>query len=156
MQWTMRVIRFAAPRSVHGSKLRYPVPDDPYRANVVKIKTNDDHTFRAPGISAYMENGGRLETAQQIANHETSRTTKLYGRREKEISLDEDCDLIVESCYILNFRRILFRTQNSVIETNFLTFVLVYTNIDQTGVFIPFEFVDCIVHQCAVKHTEAY
>jgi predicted phage-related endonuclease len=31
----------------------------------------------------------RLETAQQIANHESPRTTKLYGRREEEISLDE-------------------------------------------------------------------
>jgi hypothetical protein len=30
--------------------------------------------------------------------------------------------------------------------------VSVYTNIDETGVFIPFEFEDSIVHQCAVKH----
>ena len=36
-----------------------------------------------------MKGGGRLEVAQQIANHESPRTTKLYDRREEEISLDE-------------------------------------------------------------------
>jgi hypothetical protein len=36
-----------------------------------------------------MKNGGRLEVAQQIANHESPRTTKLYDRTEDEISLDE-------------------------------------------------------------------
>jgi hypothetical protein len=32
---------------------------------------------------------GKLEVAQQIANHESPRTTKLYDRRNDEISLDE-------------------------------------------------------------------
>jgi hypothetical protein len=32
---------------------------------------------------------GKLEVAQQIANHESPRTTKLYDRRHDEISLDE-------------------------------------------------------------------
>ena len=32
---------------------------------------------------------GLLETAQHIANHESPRTTKLYDRRQEEISLDE-------------------------------------------------------------------
>lgn len=35
------------------------------------------HTFRATGITAYLENGGTLEHAQQIAAHESPRTTKL-------------------------------------------------------------------------------
>ena len=39
------------------------------------------HTFRATGITAYLENGGTLEHAQTIANHESPRTTKLYDRR---------------------------------------------------------------------------
>ena len=30
-----------------------------------------------------------LEAAQHIANHESPRTTKLYDRRQDEISLDE-------------------------------------------------------------------
>ena len=47
------------------------------------------HTFRATGITAYLKNGGRLEIAQQMAAHESARTTGLYDRRNDEISLDE-------------------------------------------------------------------
>lgn len=47
------------------------------------------HTFRATGITAYLENGGTLEHAQQIAAHESPRTTKLYDRTSDQISLDE-------------------------------------------------------------------
>jgi integrase/recombinase XerD len=48
-----------------------------------------NHTFRATGITAYLKNSGKLEVAQHIANHESPRTTKLYDRRQDEISLDE-------------------------------------------------------------------
>jgi len=44
---------------------------------------------RATGITTYMQNGGTLEHAQQIAAHESPRTTKLYDRTQDEISLDE-------------------------------------------------------------------
>jgi hypothetical protein len=37
----------------------------------------------------YSAYSGKLEVAQQIANHESPRTTKLYDRRTDEISLDE-------------------------------------------------------------------
>ena len=47
------------------------------------------HSMRATGITCYMRNGGRLEVAQQIANHESPRTTRLYDRSSDEISLDE-------------------------------------------------------------------
>ena len=47
------------------------------------------HTFRATGITAYMENGGTIENAQAIAGHESPRTTKLYDRTSDEITLDE-------------------------------------------------------------------
>src|SRR6185295_3898705 len=47
------------------------------------------HTFRATGITSYLKNGGRLAVAQQMANHESARTTGLYDRRGDEISLDE-------------------------------------------------------------------
>ncbi len=47
------------------------------------------HTFRATGITAYLRNGGRLEIAQQMAAHESARTTGLYDRRSDEVSLDE-------------------------------------------------------------------
>ena len=48
-----------------------------------------NHTFRATGITAYLENGGTLEMAQAMAAHESPRTTKLYDRRNQEASLDE-------------------------------------------------------------------
>jgi integrase/recombinase XerD len=47
------------------------------------------HSFRATGITAYLLNGGLLEHAQQIAAHESPRTTKLYDRTRDEVSLDE-------------------------------------------------------------------
>ena len=47
------------------------------------------HTFRATGITAYLENGGTIENAQAIAAHESPRTTKLYDRTGDEITLDE-------------------------------------------------------------------
>lgn len=47
------------------------------------------HTFRATGITAYLENGGALEHAQIIAAHESPRTTKLYDRTGDQITLDE-------------------------------------------------------------------
>jgi site-specific recombinase XerD len=47
------------------------------------------HSWRARGITAYLENGGLLEHAQQMAGHASARTTKLYDRRGEQISLDE-------------------------------------------------------------------
>jgi site-specific recombinase XerD len=47
------------------------------------------HTFRATGITAYLEGGGTLENAQAMAAHESPRTTKLYDRTGDEITLDE-------------------------------------------------------------------
>lgn len=47
------------------------------------------HTFRATGITAYLDNGGTIENAQAIAAHESPRTTKLYDRTNDEITLDE-------------------------------------------------------------------
>jgi len=47
------------------------------------------HSFRATGITNYLEHGGTLETAQKIAAHESPRTTKLYDRRDDQLTLDE-------------------------------------------------------------------
>ena len=47
------------------------------------------HTFRATGITAYLEAGGTLENAQAMAAHQSPRTTKLYDRTGDEITLDE-------------------------------------------------------------------
>jgi site-specific recombinase XerD len=48
-----------------------------------------NHTFRATGITSYLENGGTIEKAQQIAAHESPKTTKLYDRTSDQITLDE-------------------------------------------------------------------
>lgn len=47
------------------------------------------HTFRATGITAYLENGGTLEKAQAIAAHSSPRTTKLYDRTSDVLTLEE-------------------------------------------------------------------
>lgn len=47
------------------------------------------HTFRATGITEYLRHGGRLEVAQQMANHESARTTGLYDRRLDLVTSDE-------------------------------------------------------------------
>lgn len=47
------------------------------------------HSFRATGITAYLENGGTIENAQVMAAHESPRTTKLYDRTTDAITLDE-------------------------------------------------------------------
>jgi len=36
-----------------------------------------NHTFRAPGITAYLKNSGKLEVAHHVANHESPRTTQV-------------------------------------------------------------------------------
>lgn len=38
------------------------------------------HTFRASGITAFMENGGMLDTVRRMADHADARTTQLYIR----------------------------------------------------------------------------
>jgi site-specific recombinase XerD len=47
------------------------------------------HTFRGTGITAYLENGGKLEVAQHIAGHADASTTKLYDRRRELVSKEE-------------------------------------------------------------------
>ena len=48
-----------------------------------------NHTFRATGITAYLDNGGALEHAQSMAAHESPRTTKLYDRTQERLTQDE-------------------------------------------------------------------
>ena len=48
-----------------------------------------NHSFRAAGITNYLENDGTLEVAQRIAGHADSRTTKLYDRRGQKVLLED-------------------------------------------------------------------
>jgi len=60
------------------------------RARAAGIQTRiGNHTFRATGITAYLKNGGRMEVAQQMAGHESARTTGLYDRRSDQVNIDE-------------------------------------------------------------------
>jgi hypothetical protein len=44
---------------------------------------------RIPFLHIPQRNGAKLETAQEMANHESARTTGLYDRRNDRGSLDE-------------------------------------------------------------------
>ncbi len=47
------------------------------------------HSFRATGITNYLQHKGTLEKAQQMAAHASPRTTKLYDRTSDQVTLDE-------------------------------------------------------------------
>src|SRR4051794_22902240 len=47
------------------------------------------HTFRATGITVYLLKGGLLKSAQKMAAHESAPTTKLYDRRNDQVTLDQ-------------------------------------------------------------------
>jgi integrase/recombinase XerD len=47
------------------------------------------HSFRATGITNFLENDGTLEAAQRIAGQADSRTTKLYDRRGQKVLLED-------------------------------------------------------------------
>jgi len=61
-------------------------------AGIPTIYSN--HSFRAAGITNFLENGGNLEMAQRIAGHADSRTTKLYDRRGQKV-LVKDMERII-------------------------------------------------------------
>ena len=52
-------------------------------------ETTTCHTFRATGITTYLENGGSLEEARKIAAHGSSQTTRLYDRTQDQVTLGE-------------------------------------------------------------------
>jgi site-specific recombinase XerD len=56
------------------------------KAGVVEKIGN--HSFRGTGITTYLLNEGTLELAQEMANHASPRTTKLYDRRDDQITQD--------------------------------------------------------------------
>lgn len=84
-----------APRHERGLTDRPMTQPDVYRmirrcAEDEAVRTKIScHSFRATGITEYLRNGGELEVAQQMANHESARTTGLYDRRNDQASLDE-------------------------------------------------------------------
>jgi integrase/recombinase XerC len=60
------------------------------RAAAAGIATKlGNHSFRTTGITAHLKNGGTLEKAAAMANHDSTRTTQLFDRRRAELTLDE-------------------------------------------------------------------
>lgn len=51
--------------------------------------TISNHSFRGTGITVFLQNGGSLEAAQELAHHSDPRTTKLYDRRQDLATLSE-------------------------------------------------------------------
>ena len=47
------------------------------------------HTFRATGITTFLENGGDLETAQHVAGHASANTTRIYDHRDQQVAQEE-------------------------------------------------------------------
>ena len=48
-----------------------------------------NHTLRATGITASLENGGTLERAATLADNSSTRTPQIYFRKSDETTLDE-------------------------------------------------------------------
>ncbi len=48
-----------------------------------------NHSFRAIGITDYLERGGDINIAKRMAGHSNVKTTELYDRRGDEISFSE-------------------------------------------------------------------
>jgi integrase len=60
------------------------------RAKKAEITTQIcNHSWRATGITTFLENGGAIEMAQYMADHADPRTTKLYDRRRREVTRSE-------------------------------------------------------------------
>lgn len=48
-----------------------------------------NHSWRATGITTYLNNGGTIERAAAIAAHASTRTTQIYDRRPDDVALEE-------------------------------------------------------------------
>lgn len=60
------------------------------RAKAAGITTTVcNHSWRASGITVFLENGGAIEMAQYMAGHADPRTTQLYDRRRQQVTRGE-------------------------------------------------------------------
>jgi site-specific recombinase XerD len=48
-----------------------------------------NHSMRGTGITSFLTNNGSLEKAQRMANHVDLRTTQLYDRRSKAVTVED-------------------------------------------------------------------
>ncbi|MEQ9087075.1 MAG: tyrosine-type recombinase/integrase [Pontimonas sp.] len=60
------------------------------RAEAARLATHTTcHSFRATGITSFLENGGTVDTARLMATHASTRTTGLYDRRRNQVSKED-------------------------------------------------------------------
>ena len=57
------------------------------RNGKVGLANVTNHTFRATGITTFLDAGGSLDDARRLANHASVNTTKLYDHRNEKVSL---------------------------------------------------------------------
>src|SRR3954468_21147531 len=50
---------------------------------------HEDQCAQLPRHGDHLQNGGKVEVVQQMAGHESARTTGLYGRRNDSVALGE-------------------------------------------------------------------
>jgi hypothetical protein len=74
---------FTLPHRIH---FHCPTPADNVETFAATVA---NRAFASRIRTFYLENDGRLEHAQQMAAHESPRTTKLYDRTKDEITIGE-------------------------------------------------------------------
>lgn len=85
--WTFTRSKTLSPRGINRTNTLKMVKA---RARAAGLPdTLSPHSMRGTGITNYLENGGSLEVAQQIAAHSDPRTTKLYDRRGMRVQRSE-------------------------------------------------------------------
>ena len=52
------------------------------------------HSFRATGVTQYMNSGGTIEIAQRIAGHTSPSTTRIYDRSGDRLTLEEEIERV--------------------------------------------------------------
>ena len=90
--WLFRTSRGHAATALSDEPMTQPDAWRMMRRRAVAVGIHapiGNHSFRATGITAYLANGGALEHAQEMAAHESPRTTKLYDRTKERLTQDE-------------------------------------------------------------------
>jgi hypothetical protein len=86
------------------SYLRYIIQNETLNSKCSSLRHKQvgppTQSFRATGITNFLENDGTLGAAQRIAGHAHSRTTKLYDRRGQKVLLED-----MESIRVLGNRQ---------------------------------------------------
>lgn len=67
------------------------------RNATVGLSQVTNHTFRATGITTFLEAGGALDDARRLANHASVNTTKLYDHRKEKVAMKD--------VQMINYRR---------------------------------------------------